>query len=459
MKKLLVVALISLTCSIHALPQQSDAELRSVIEKDKASRDSNGARLPTLSAMENLTRGTVYFTNRQFPETREHLQQIIDNYPSDAGIPAALFMTGRSYQWERKYAEAIPYLDRVSREFPATKEGREGLAFKGACNIRLGKNAEAAKIYEQYTVMYPAGERIDSAYLNMIDALRESGQYDQAVSWVAKTRDRFQGQSTETNAMQARLRMEIYRGHWADAVATADTMLSQVKFTGSMTSPDEIKFLKGTALEKAGKRGEAIGVYSTIQDTGASYYGGLAADKLAAAGSQVKRTSMASARSSQDFPAAFRAEVLQYSKAKKLDPRFVLSLMKQESTFRPGVKSPSAARGLLQLVMDTALKYNKKAGFPNLQPDDLYQPRINIAIGCEYIADLRDQFGGLNEAIAASYNGGEDNAVRWLNRSKPKDPGIFAAEVGFAETKNYVFKVMTNYRVYRDLYDENLNLK
>jgi soluble lytic murein transglycosylase-like protein len=44
--------------------------------------------------------------------------------------------------------------------------------------------------------------------------------------------------------------------------------------------------------------------------------------------------------------------------------------------------------------------------------------RTNIAIGCEYIAALRDKFGGLNEAIAASYNGGEDNAARWLNRSK-----------------------------------------
>ena len=133
--------------------------------------------------------------------------------------------------------------------------------------------------------------------------------------------------------------------------------------------------------------------------------------------------------------------------------------MKQESTFRPGIKSPSAARGLLQLTIDTALKYNEKAGYPSLQPDDLYVPQTNIAIGCEYIAALRDEFGGLNEAIAASYNGGEDNAVRWLNRSNPKEAGIFSAEIGFGETKNYVFKVMTNYRVYRELYDENLNKK
>jgi soluble lytic murein transglycosylase len=110
----------------------------------------------------------------------------------------------------------------------------------------------------------------------------------------------------------------------------------------------------------------------------------------------------------------------------------------------------------LQLVFDTAIKYNKKAGYPNLHPDDLYSPAANIAIGSDYMGDLKNQFSGLYEAIAASYNGGEDNAARWLARSKPKEAGIFAAEVGFAESKAYVFKVMNNYRVYRTLYTEDL---
>ncbi|MEP6904211.1 MAG: transglycosylase SLT domain-containing protein, partial [Actinomycetota bacterium] len=79
-----------------------------------------------------------------------------------------------------------------------------------------------------------------------------------------------------------------------------------------------------------------------------------------------------------------------------------------------------------------------------------------IAIGSEYISVLKNQFRGLYEAIAASYNGGEDNAARWLARSKPKDAGIFTSEIGFAETKDYVYKVMSNYRVYRELYTEEL---
>jgi soluble lytic murein transglycosylase len=152
----------------------------------------------------------------------------------------------------------------------------------------------------------------------------------------------------------------------------------------------------------------------------------------------------------------FRTELLGASKKFKIDPRFLLAIMKQESSFRSDAKSPAGARGLLQLVYDTAIKYKSPAGFPNLQPDQLYSPSINISVGAAYIAALKAEFGGLFEAIAASYNGGEDNAARWLNRSRPKEPGIFTSEVGFAETKNYVFKVMNNYRAYRELYSETL---
>ncbi|MFM9905348.1 MAG: transglycosylase SLT domain-containing protein [Pyrinomonadaceae bacterium] len=456
MKNLFVIISISFLLSIPVAPQASDTALKAVIEKDRGSRGIDG-KLQTLMAAEHLSRGQVYYDNRQFSQAREHFQKIFDVYPIDPAMSTALFLTGRSYYWEREYTKAIPYLDRVSREYPATKDGREGLSFKGACHVRLGKNADAAKIYEQYTVMYPTGERIDGAYLNTIDALREAGKYDEAKAWVERAVQKFNGMPTQTNALHARLRMEMYRQKWTEAIKTSDDILSLGNFSGSMTGSDEVKFLKATALGKAGRKPEAAAVFASISDSGTSYYGGLAAEKLLGQnGGFVPATAFKTAVNAKDFPAPFRVEIIQEAKKRKIDPRFVLAIMKQESTFRPGIKSPSAARGLLQLVFDTALKYNKKAGFPALQPDDLYIPRTNIAIGCEYIAALRDEFGGLNEAIAASYNGGEDNAARWLNRSKPSEAGIFASEIGFAETKNYVFKVMTNYRVYRSLYDENL---
>jgi soluble lytic murein transglycosylase len=252
--------------------------------------------------------------------------------------------------------------------------------------------------------------------------------------------------------------MEIHRALWDKAALTADEMVRLRKFSGSMTSADEAFYLKGFALEKAGRKTDAITVYSAIPDSYSSYYSGLATERLKVLSpSLVRPIASVSPNLTKDYPVMYKAEILRHAKAKKIDARFVLAIMKQESSFRANAKSPAAARGLLQLVFDTAIRYKNQAGYPNLQPDDLYQPSINIALGSLYISELKNQFGGMYEAIAASYNGGEDNVARWLNRTKPKDAGIFASEVGFAETKAYVGKVMNNYRVYRALYTEDLN--
>lgn len=452
MKRFLIPILITVFFSTAALAQSSDAALRRVTEADRTSRDATG-KLPTLTAAEHLSRAETYMANRLFPQAREHWAIVMQQYPDDAGMPKVLFGTGRSYMWEREYSKAVDWFSKLIKDFPMTKDGREGLNFKGASYVRMGKNLEAVKAYEQYTVMFPDGERIESAHLNIIDALREAGKYDDANVWVNKTVAKFAGKPTEVNALHARLRMEVHRGNWNAAVAAADQMTGKV-FARSMSSADEVKYLKATALEHAGRKAEARTVLQSISPSRTSYYSGLAADDLGASG--VRRTVSTSTADYSTFPIPFRETLLTHARSRKIDPRFLLAIMKQESSFKPAAKSPAGARGLLQLVYDTALKFNKKAGYPNLQPDDLYNPTVNIAIGAEYVKFLKEEFGGLYEGIAASYNGGEDNALRWLNRSKPREAGIFASEVGFAETKDYVFKVMNNYRIYRELYTEDL---
>ncbi len=455
MRKLFVIFAVIIVFVVSAVDAQtSDAALRRATEADTSAKASNGGKLPTLAAAEHLSRAEAYMANRLFPQAREHWAIVIEKYPEDAGIPKALFGTARSYMWEREYLKAVDWFDKLIKDHLYTKDGREGLAFKGASYVRAGKNLEAAKTYEQYVAMFPEGEKIESAHLNIIDAYREAGEYDKADEWVTKSAETFRGKPTHANAFQAKLRMEFARGRWVQAAAAADDLISANAFRGSMTSIDEARYLKAFSLEKAGKTAEANVVYESIPNTLNSYYGGLAADRLA--GSRVQKISQTTPRLYTQNPVMFRTQVIKHAKKNNIDPRFVLAIMKQESSFRANAKSPAGARGLVQLVFDTAIKYKDEAGYRNLQPDDLYNPETNVAIGSIYIRKIKDEFGGLYEAVAASYNAGEDNAARWLNRTNPKDPGLFAAEVGFAETKNYVFKVMNNYRIYRELYDENL---
>jgi soluble lytic murein transglycosylase len=457
-KFLLLFLAFTFTAAVTA-QNYNDRTLAAVAAKDRVTRTAAGA-LNTLALTEHLYRADVYMANRQFGNAREHWSKVLSEYPESESVTKALFGMGRSNMWERKYETAVRWFDKLSREYPATLDGREGLAFKGACYVRLGKQLDAVEAYEKYTVMYPFGKRISSSYLNILDAYREAGKYDLANEWVEKTRKRFGGLPTEINALHARLRMEVYRENWNEVVKTTNELLRINNFSDSMAFENEARYMKAFALEKTGNKVAARYAYNSIPANPSSYYGGLATDRLDNLGAntvarhnQLKRRSKALKK---QYPVRFRTQLIRYAKSRGVDPRFVLSIMKQESSFKTNAKSPAAARGLLQLTYDTALKYNLKAGFPALKSNDLYQPSVNIAIGSEYLSVLQGQFGGLYEAIAASYNGGEDNAARWLERSKPRERAIFASEVGFSETKRYVYKVMANYRIYQELYTSNL---
>ena len=442
----------------------SDASLDSVRASDRADKLSKAP--VQLSAAEHLRRASVYMANRAFADARQHWQAVLDNYPNDPGVPAAMFGIGRSLYWERRYEEARQMFERVAQGFPDTKDGREGSNFAASSLLRMGRGAEAAARYVQYLDKYPNGERVETAHLNIIDGYRESNRPKDAIAWIDRTRQRFAGTPVEQSAIFARLRLDIALGDWSHATQAADELLARAIARDSNTSADEVLYLKAHALERAGRTQDAVRFFSMIPDNPDSYYGGLATSRLAAIkdgnAQQQANDRSAKVRASIDgaaaaYPAPFRFQVLSESKKRQLDPRLVLAIMKQESQFKPNAKSPSAARGLLQLTIDAAQKYAPRAGLKQVSDDSLYQPGTNIAVGTEYMAELSRMFAGLSEAIAASYNGGEDNVTRWLGRTNQSDAGVFTAEVGFTESKNYVFKVMSYYRAYRQLYDSNLN--
>ena len=464
-KKVLAALLICLTCGLTAVAQSaSESTLASVRRSDAADRDAQG-KLRKLAQAEHMRRAAVYLSVRAFDEARAHWQALIDNYPQDPRVPEALLGIGRSYFLEKVYENGYTVFNQLVQDYGSTKEGREALNFSAASLLRMGRFAESAERYAEYVDRFPNGERIDTAHLNVIDTLREANKPAEALQWVARTRQRFAGTAVETNAMFAALRLYVAEGEWSDAVLTADQLLKRSFSKAVLTSPSEVAYLKGFSLEQAGRKDEAFAAYLTIPDSIDSYYGWLASQRLSAlagparteiVANREERVNTAIAAVEDAYPAPYRQAILNAAKARKLDPRFILALIKQESVFKPLAKSPAGARGLLQLTVDAAQKYAQGAGLSTVRESELYQPATSITVGAEYLEHLSKLFPGMIEPVAASYNGGEDNVARWLKRSKRQDPGVFTSEVGFDETKGYVQKVMANYRVYRKLYTADL---
>lgn len=135
---------------------------------------------------------------------------------------------------------------------------------------------------------------------------------------------------------------------------------------------------------------------------------------------------------------------------RRLDPSFVLAVIRQESVFNPGVVSSAGAIGLMQIMPVTGAGIARELG-ELFSADSLSKVSANIRYGTFYLRRLLDQFSG-NEVLAiASYNGGPENADEWYARSRDKDFDLFVEDIGFSETRNYVKKVLANYWFYRRL--------
>lgn len=151
------------------------------------------------------------------------------------------------------------------------------------------------------------------------------------------------------------------------------------------------------------------------------------------------------------YPFPFRDALQKHAAKRGVDPRFVLSIARQESSYNTRVKSAAAARGMLQFIAPTANQIATQLGLKDFEQDDLYEPATAILIGSQYMQNLFEMFGS-PQAAAAAYNGSEDSVARWIARAESKEVDRFVIEVAKRETKDYVFKVLNNLRAYQTIY-------
>ncbi|HEY3025019.1 MAG TPA: transglycosylase SLT domain-containing protein [Pyrinomonadaceae bacterium] len=156
------------------------------------------------------------------------------------------------------------------------------------------------------------------------------------------------------------------------------------------------------------------------------------------------------------YPTPYAPAFLAHAAERGVDPRFLLAIARQESSFRPEAKSAAAARGLMQFISATAGDIASQLGRGSFREEELYDPSIAILFGAQYISNLFKKFPNMPQAVTASYNGGDENVARWVARARSNDPDRYVLEIGFAQTKDYVYRVMSNYRAYQRLYSNQL---
>ena len=154
------------------------------------------------------------------------------------------------------------------------------------------------------------------------------------------------------------------------------------------------------------------------------------------------------------YPLYYVDLIVPEARERGLDPFLVLALMKQESRYLSDARSYAGARGLMQLMPETAREWARRLRLPPVTAEDLYDPALNIRLGIPYLARLVKQFDGSIEKALAAYNAGAGRVRRWERGLEDTRPETFVESIGIQETRTFVRAILNYYYRYRYLWKQ-----
>jgi peptidoglycan lytic transglycosylase len=156
------------------------------------------------------------------------------------------------------------------------------------------------------------------------------------------------------------------------------------------------------------------------------------------------------------YPNAFESAVSRASEAHAIDQRLILSIMRTESSFRPQVKSPVGAYGLMQVMPATAQQIGRTAKEGRPHAARFRDPDSNVWLGGWYLAHLVTRYGGQLAPAIGAYNAGPGAMDKWIAEHGGLDLDEFVERIPYRETRRYVRRVLETYLIYRRLNGEPL---
>jgi soluble lytic murein transglycosylase len=146
-----------------------------------------------------------------------------------------------------------------------------------------------------------------------------------------------------------------------------------------------------------------------------------------------------------------------------VEPAIVYSIVRQESWFNPRTVSSANALGLMQVTPPAGRYVAKKFNVTFDQKRLLTDMSYNVQMGAAELGDVIKDYRGSYILAFAAYNAGRGRVKEWVGRyGDPRDPKVdpidWVERIPFAETRNYVQRVMENVQVYRVRFGGGSNL-
>ena len=152
------------------------------------------------------------------------------------------------------------------------------------------------------------------------------------------------------------------------------------------------------------------------------------------------------------YPLPHRDLIFSTAAEYQIDPYLVFAIIRAESKYETRAESPVGAKGLMQIMPDTAKWISKQMGTKDFNPEDLHDPAVNIRLGCWYVKNLQDEFDKNTPLSVAAYNAGRGKVQEWVQAGTWDGNPHKMEGIPYPETRQYVRNVLKNYEAYQVIY-------
>ncbi len=364
--------------------------------------------------------------NRDAALAKSTLERLLKEYPRGGWTDAGLWLQGWLAYKERDTEAAVAAWDRLLGEEPGSRFRVSAMYWRGRALEAAKKPQEAADAYR--TILQTAPDQ-NYYWFRARERLGRLGQ----TAASAVTADGGAGKRTpESGTLRAR-KARALRGLGLEDEAVEE-------YSEEVRAHPE---------DRAGL-GEACRVFLDLQRY----------DKAVWLAGQILRPLFVQEKGQPPirgfwqclYPQGHWPIVREEAVRQGLDPFLVTALIREESAFAPRALSRAGARGLMQLMPQTAEQVAREHKVVLGASVPLETPEVNVQLGTLHLADLiRDHGGNLSLALA-SYNAGQQQVRRWQERFGMADDEEFTEDIPYTETRNYVKRVLGSYQRYAALY-------
>ncbi len=146
------------------------------------------------------------------------------------------------------------------------------------------------------------------------------------------------------------------------------------------------------------------------------------------------------------YPLRWEKEIAAASKSQGVPKSLLLAFLRRESGFDADARSEVGARGLMQVLPDTAREVASRHGISMAR--GLGDPALNLEISAAMIADLMREFGGRTEVVAAAYSAGPAKARRWIRGREGADLWLWTEAIPYDVVRSYAREIAVSAALY-----------